>query len=292
MSTPQQRIRDFYGFDFPEDFFRFRDFLARVPAENLGEVCDMFLGSPFAVAEGNPSFHYRDHPLWDDRCYNDLPEFVTVFHGTSDGLHWGYFFDAPGDLPPVVAYYWHRESFQHSLDADSLFESVRWQVERSEMDSLDMAEYSAEDAEDSRKRMEMGKAIRTTLADFWGADRPETGEAYLDTYDYTGWRKPVAPTHSQLGIVVPATFYRPLSNYPPGSPRVDSALLDEARQMLTEGAPGAALQLGHNLWCVANQWPECYDLLEAAYTALDRGPLIHLMREARAFRAYCDSQRR
>ena len=22
MSTPEQRIRDFYGFDFPEDFFR------------------------------------------------------------------------------------------------------------------------------------------------------------------------------------------------------------------------------------------------------------------------------
>ena len=37
MSTPERRIREFYGFDFPEDFFRFREFLAELPKGLLGE---------------------------------------------------------------------------------------------------------------------------------------------------------------------------------------------------------------------------------------------------------------
>ena len=34
--TPEQRVRDFYEFDFPDDFFAFREFLAELPAWFFG----------------------------------------------------------------------------------------------------------------------------------------------------------------------------------------------------------------------------------------------------------------
>ena len=37
------------------------------------------------------------HPR-DDRFFNDPPEFFTVLRGPADGLHWGYWFDQPGEL--------------------------------------------------------------------------------------------------------------------------------------------------------------------------------------------------
>src|SRR5262245_28768305 len=115
MSDAEQRIQDFYGFAFPEEFFRFREFLAKIPPDILGEACDMQPAFPFAVADGTPPKDFPDHPLWEHRYYHDLPEFVTVFLGSTDGLHHGYFFDAPGELPPVVAHYWHSDTFEHFI---------------------------------------------------------------------------------------------------------------------------------------------------------------------------------
>src|SRR5262249_40375097 len=139
-STPESRVRDFYGFAFPDDFFHFRVFLASVPRGILGSACDMYPAFPFEVAAGQSASDYPKQPHWQDRYYPDLPEFVTLFPGTTDGLHWGYVFDAPGELPPVVAHYWHSDTFQHSIDGDSLFEAVRWHIEQSEVDYLEMIE--------------------------------------------------------------------------------------------------------------------------------------------------------
>src|SRR5262245_28386942 len=108
MPTPEQRIRDFYGFDFPDDFFRFREFMTELPRNSLEDVyvCDMRPAFPFEVAAGKKASDYPDHPHWEDRYYNDLPEFVTLFRGSVDGLHFGYFFDAPGEHPPVCAHFY------------------------------------------------------------------------------------------------------------------------------------------------------------------------------------------
>src|SRR5437870_3701751 len=92
MPTPEQRVRDFYGFAFPDDFFHFREFMAGLPRNVLGDTCDMWPAFPFEVAAGRRAKDHPDHPHWEDRYYHDLPEFVTLFTGSTDGLHYGYVF--------------------------------------------------------------------------------------------------------------------------------------------------------------------------------------------------------
>jgi hypothetical protein len=137
--------------------------------------------------------------------------------------------------------------------------------------------------------------VREQLAEYWGADRPETGDDYLDSY-YRSRSGVVAETWDHMGIIVPRKKYRPLSAGVVGSdrrldpkPRLVKRLAAEAMQLLRDGFPGAALKLGRDLWVLASDFPVCYDLLGAAYAALKREPLRRLMNEARAFRADCDS---
>ena len=302
MPTPEQRVHDFYGFAFPDDFFRFREFLQELPRDLLSEACDMHPARPFEVAAGQPGREYPEQPLWEDRYYHDLPEFVTLFTGTVDGLHWGYFFDAPGQQPPVVVHYWHSDTFQHGHDGDNIFEAVRYQVEMNERDFQEMLG-DPDEAYYGRGRLEDLTVIREVLARFWDADRPETGEDYLDAYGGNSWRKPTARTWSDLGVVVPRMLYRALSADPftfdpqrghpvnPQRPQIE-ALSAEALRLVGDGFPGAALKLGHDLWVWANDFPECYALLDASYVALNRESLRKLMAEARAYRAWCDQTRR
>jgi hypothetical protein len=297
MPTPEQRIRDLYGFAFPDDFFRFREFLGRLPHGALGQACDMHPAFPFAAAAGRAPREYPRHPLWEDRYYHDLPEFVTLFNGTTDGLHWGYFFDAPGEHPPVVAHYWHSDTFEHATDGDTIFEAVRWCVERNERDLLEMADEEL-DEEEYRENLGQLAVIREELARSWNASRPETGDEYLDAYGNGAWRKPTAPTWSRMGVVVPRGRYRKLSIDPFAGYRADpqrsqvEGLSTEALGLIEKGFPGAALKLGHDLWVWAGDFPECYALLDAAYAALGREPLRRLLAEARAFREECDGRSR
>jgi hypothetical protein len=296
MATVERRICEFYGFAFPDDFFRFREFLARLAPGILGDACDMHPAFPFAVADGKPATDYPDHPHWEDRYYQDLPEFVTLFTGTTDGLHYGYVFDAPGELPPVVAHYWHSDTFQHAIDGDTLFEATRWHVEKAEADFLEMVDDPGE-ADYCRERLEQVAVVRAQLSAFWGADREQTGEDYLSEFDGSRWRKPVARTWDGLGIVVPPATYTKLDADPWAGYQADprrtqvEELAIEAMQALRAGRPGTALQLGRNLWVWARAFPECYSLLDAAYSALGREPLRRLMAEARSWREHCDSRR-
>lgn len=296
MPTPEERIREFYGFPFPDDFFVFREFLTRLAPNLLGDACDMHLGFPFDVAEGGLPQDHPGHPLWEDRYYHDLPEFVTIFTGTTDGLHWGYFFDDPGKRDPVVAHYWHSDTFEHACDGDTIFEAVRQTVEYSERDFQEMAEDRRE-RDYCRQRLEQLAAIREQLGAFWGSDRPETGEGYLETY--SGARDDTAAgTWDRMGIIVPRKKYRALSVDLAAGHRLDpkpaevERLTAEAMELLRKGFPGGALKLGRDLWVFANRFPVCYDLLDAAYAALKREPLRRLMSEARAWRAHCDSRQK
>jgi hypothetical protein len=76
----------------------------------------------------------------------------------------------------------------------------------------------------------------------------------------------------------------------PQRPQVEK-LVAEALRSLQADRPGAALKLGRDLWVWASEFPECYALLDAAYSALGRQPLRRLMTEARSWRQYCDSRR-
>jgi len=69
-------------------------------------------------------------------------------------------------------------------------------------------------------------------------------------------------------------------------------LIIEAKDWLQKGIPGPSLKLGRDLWLWAEEFPECYDLLDEAYAALGREPLRKLLREAQAFRKHCESERK
>ena len=209
MPTPEARIEALYGFPFPDEFFRFREFLAELPRGLLADALDVGPAYPFAAAGGKKPKGYPRQPLWEDRCYHDLPEFVTLLNGGIDGLHWGYVFDAPGERPPIVAGYWHSDTFEHFVAGDDLFEAVRAGVEESEVDYLEMIDGDPDAEDEYQKRLvEVAKA-REKLAEHWGGDREETGDDYLDRYDGSE-REWVAGTWDRLGIVVPDVLYRPL----------------------------------------------------------------------------------
>src|SRR4051812_23949764 len=100
---------------------------------------------PFHVADGKRAKDHPENPHWEDRFYLDLPEFVTLFIGGGDGLHRGYFFDAPGEREPVVASYYHSDTFEHSIPGDDIFGAVRYLLEMAEEDLLELLEEEGEE---------------------------------------------------------------------------------------------------------------------------------------------------
>ena len=63
MPTPEERIEALYGFAFPDEFFRFREFLAELPRKLLGDALDMWPAYPVAAAAGKITFLPLSHPI-------------------------------------------------------------------------------------------------------------------------------------------------------------------------------------------------------------------------------------
>jgi hypothetical protein len=295
----RERVRELYGFDFPDDFFGFREFLAGLPRELLAEALDMRPAYPFEAADGRRPTDHPAHPLWEDRYYNDPPEFVTLFDGGTDGLHWGYHFDDPGRAPPVVAHYYSRDAYDYGQDGDDLFEAVRSEIESAHGSYLLDRGYDPEHAEEYDGKLAGLAELRTALSRVWGAERKEVGDAYRDKWGLTA-RVPTAPTWEGMGVVVPKERHRPLKTDPfgrkPGliepKPKIIPKAAEEALRLVADGYPGAALKLGRELWVFADHFETSYQLLDAAYEALGREPLQRLLAAARGWREHCDAQRK
>jgi hypothetical protein len=199
-----------------------------------------------------------------------------------------------------VVYYWHSDAFEHAIGGDTLFEATRWLVEKVESDF--QTDEDPGEVDERQERLEQLALIRTELAAYWGADREETGTEYVRAFDGSSWRKPAAKTWDGLGIVVKRGQYKKLSTDPftasqangyrvnPQRPQIEE-LAAEAMGLLRAGFPGAALKLGRDLWLWAGEFPECYALLDEAYSALGREPLNRLLAVAREWRQHCDGQR-
>lgn len=120
------QLRDHYGLEFPEELYWFWGFCCEHapdrPTAAL-EAAEIQLHGPFDVLAGALDGGVRPRaPLvmhW--RFYLDPPELFTVASGHTDGLHWGYWFDAPGQLEPVIASYYSRDAYEISEDGASLF---------------------------------------------------------------------------------------------------------------------------------------------------------------------------
>lgn len=278
----------FWGVGFPADLQAFHAF-ARGNAAVL-QALDLVVTGPL-------EFLARGKSAEEARFYNDPPEFVTTLGGLMDGLHWGYWFDAPGELEPVVVSYYANDAFELSVHGASLFEAVREHLEAFHRDATDNLVDDPDEADGYRARLEAYARGREALAKVSPVlkKRKEFGQEYLDRYRFK--RKVTAPTRSRIGIVVSPKQYRPLAkkdpferwNYEPTAAQV-KALVSAARKAVDAGHPGTALKLGHDLWIYREHRAPSVALLDLAYERLGREVLRAQLKKASAWRAKCDAR--
>jgi hypothetical protein len=303
MSSPafkrRDQLRALYGFDYPDDLFRFWEFANRLkpldPLHALADLLHITLVGPFDVFSGRFDRHTpRLSPLLHWRYYLDPPEFFTVFAGAVDRLHYGYYLDDPGEGRGCVASYYASDAFELAVAGDDLFQAARMELE---MQCRDGEEYRVEDSDhaaDYDAKLESLDSLRTALQAYATAERSEHGDAYFEKYQAAAARNAsvVASTPEGMGVVAPPATIRPLS-LPDKKLRsllrkvVDPVeVVKEAKQALQEGFPATALKLGKELWPLggARRTAYAYELLDAAYKALGREFLREVLRIHRANR--------
>jgi hypothetical protein len=253
-----------YGFDFPDDLIRLWDLARRVrplePLRAFEDTLHLQLVGPFDVLAGKFDRHTTRYPVAQHWRYpDDPPELFTVLVG-EDGLHWGYWLDAPGASRPCVVAAYADQGFEPDRYGDDLVTAVR----------LHLEELASEGADD------LGP-----LLDLLGTGGGRIGKK---TRRDAGV---IAPTTDGLGIVAPATTYRPLSLHDRAlAERVweeepPRDLIDEATQACIGGHPATALKLGRELW-MAHRAAACR-LLDAAYAALGRPVLQAILADQQKY---------
>jgi hypothetical protein len=269
--TKRSEANAFWGVPFSDDLFSFFAFTKKNP--KALEALNLFeLGPLKFLAGGLPEAA---------RFYNDPPEFVTVLGGMTDGLHWGYWFDAPGELEPVVVSYYANDAFALTVHGASLFDALRQQLDAHERDANGYLIDDPDSADDYRARLASYAKIRKTL--------PAKKKAPK--------RKSTAMTRSRAGIVVRAKQYRPLSstdlfqawNFKPTA-AVVKKMVSAARTAADEGFPGTALKLGHDLWIYAEHQSQSVAMLDLAYQRLGRDVLRNQLKKASLYRGECDTK--
>jgi hypothetical protein len=287
------RIRAEYGFDFPDDFYHFWEFVNRLspldPLHALDQALDLVLVGPFEILAGRFDGRVPRHSLllhW--RYFADPPEFFTVLAGGGDGLHFGYFLDDPDTGDGCLSSYYAHDAYELSTDGDTLFEAVRLHLEYAQVDCDLDSEYDLEEEATSGAMRDAYGDLRDRLMKYATNDRPETGADYTDLYAGVSRRNDriLAETAEQMGIVAPAHLYRPLSVSDKRLWRQLSrkkfdptALGEEARQALADGFSATALKLGKELWPFGDKAraEAAAQLLDAAYEALGRQTLRRVL---------------
>lgn len=206
----------------------------------------------------------------ESRYRLDPPEFVTVMHGDSDGLHFGLWYDDPAHPPAFVAHNWARD------DATTL--SSGWRTPLGEVHAR--LEETLEELDSAHGAVHA--ALRAVEA-FADADR----EAWEEE-GYTppeGTRVPVFG--SSMGLLFPpgsgdpsggTTVEERLRIYRERLPDLHEWMIPCAREELAAGRPAFALVLGHELRFadVDEYREEAWHLLGDAYRALDRQALADI----------------
>lgn len=311
------RIEGIYGFAMPDSLFAFWDFACTATLPLLRDAAGIIaLEGPFEwLGTAAPDEH---DPLWRARYYNDPPEFLTLLTGLSDGLHWGYYLDEPGQPDLPVASYHHDDAFQISVTGADLFEATRLELEYHYRDQCEDLAADAAGAGAGNAAFQKQETVRSLLKQYATADRREQGADYIDAHGAPSLRRTAAPTRDDMGIVVPAASYRALVrcddgsfgiagspqpgsspaaddpfqawNYLPGAAEVE-AMTAAALEAAGAGFPGTALKLGKDLWTYGNAFEAPSGrLLEAAYDALDRPLLRRYLDIARRHRRWCDAR--
>ncbi|MDX1958318.1 MAG: DUF2228 domain-containing protein [Leptospiraceae bacterium] len=292
---PQKNIKDLFGFDFPEDFFQFYDWLQNNKQINLQDDLEIALLDIFDIFKND----FNENNLFDFiqkfRFYNDPPEFIGLFRGFTDGLHWGYYFDSPEEISPIVTFYYHSDSYELENAGNTIFESLRCLIETNEEVYEDFLETETDPnmQEVYHRDMNIYKEIRPLLLPFT-SDRSEIGSVYIEKYQSVNSRNHliIAPTYHRFGIIAPLDTYKHIDDmqYDLTHKQIEN-YIDLAYQCLKEGFPATSLQIAHNFWVGKKTYREqVNDLFKKSYELLNRKSLIPLLEVAIASRIAFDKE--
>ena len=211
------------------------------------------------------------------RC--DPPEFVTIMHGDSDGLHYGLWYDDSAGLPTGIASNYARDSAETSLRPGTPLDQLRHELQDRITDPHGY--YSGEDS-----ASKLGwQALFWALTWFEEAER-QAIEADGGLPPWPGEERdyilagPAPLLPPQAGD--PRTGYAPVDRrsqaYRERAPQVLD-WIEEADAELEAGRPAFALTLGRELhWFDADEYREdSLRLMCAAYRMLGRDALAEIV---------------
>lgn len=188
-----EQLYGLYGIRFPNDFFEFWEWYNHLHPDSVKtfhEELSIRLVGPFDVLAGKfDNVHLRYPAVLHWRYQYDPPEFFTVFSGNTDGLHWGYWFDDPGRLPPVISAFYASDAFELWSPGSTLFDAVAAWIKDTKQGIEENIEYDPGYADDYRSSL---KAVMTL-------------EQQLPGTSFTTSRNPTHQTPELMGVVIPST---------------------------------------------------------------------------------------
>lgn len=206
----RQQIEQTYGFAFPDEVFAFDEFL-----NDCGPALaclELGFEGPLAILAGAWPEGQEPRRGWP-RYYYDPPELFTVMTGSVDGLHWGYWIDAPGETVPVaaekgVASFYNSDSYEME-EEPTLFDALRTHVERVHRDALEYLHDDPDYADDYRAQLDELASIRDSLRTYAPGQSDAVGGHYVPS---ASTRRPLVDTLCNMGVVAPKGAYRRLGD--------------------------------------------------------------------------------
>nr|BFE61034.1 hypothetical protein GCM10020063_055600 [Dactylosporangium thailandense] len=278
----ESHVRRVYGLRLPRHLAVFAAFWASLPAGAAACLGERLGLSPWGItdlfADGGLDRVARDG--LDERLHcrfrRDPAEFVTVMSGDSDGLHFGFWYDDPAELPSFIAFNWARDSAETWTNgAPTLLEQIRIRLAAARRDvELDGPEHY--------EGLPPFEPLEAALDAFAAADaEARAADGPPRWADPTG-RPDAAIT---IGPVLPPGAGDPrvaeaaarLDSY--RDPSAAAPVIAQARAELAAGRPALALMVGGELhWLDADEYrAESTELLAGAYRALGRDALAEIV---------------
>ena len=259
------------------------------PRQALRQTLGVSLCGPFDVLAGDfEGVTLRYPALLHWRYSHDPPEFFTVMTGQGDGLHWGYWFDEPGQRPPCVVSYYARDAYELRCCGQTLFEALVEALERAWAEAQEDLRRPQDASHQAWSIEQLARcdALRPKLLQAAGMAATPRGYAYEPSAPARG---PVWPTLEGMGVACPAAARRPLRMPSESASAYDSweflrqaklqPWIKRAHAAADAGYPGTALWLGRQLWGFDAWAQPAAELLERGYMGLGRPILARVVRE-------------
>lgn len=233
-----------------------------------------YFGPDGLAMHGRDGLDERLHHRY--RC--DPPEFVTVMSGNSDGLHFGLWYDDPGEFPSFVAHNYARDSAETWTNHSATpMDEVHTQLTDLEQEACD-----DHDTDTPRRRWLLSVA-RSAVEGFVEADRRDRVPHEVGPWTPTerpeilGSPGPVLPSGAGDARGGDDQVRQRGEAYRHRSPLVHEWITTAERE-LRDGRPAFALVLGRELhWLDVDEYrSDSLRLLVGAYRALGRDALAEI----------------